>query len=159
MHDWEMNVSRNKCLFPPDAALPAVGVSKVCTLPNTFDDPGTHSCGAQTFRDFKLDSTNRPKVLLVKNGEELRRHVMMKSQELLLKNPCFECHDSTRELDVGTEVHARIHLNGEDVHSGAFTNRLSQNLISAHEQNRPGQAKQNRKAKATCMLVQNFCGK
>lgn len=115
LYDWEMNISGDDHLFPPEAALSTVDVSKVCTLPDTFDDPGTFSYGTSTFRDFKLDSTNRPKVLVAKNGKELRRHIVMKLEELLLKNPYFEYHDSTRELDVGTEVHARIFLNGEEV--------------------------------------------
>lgn len=68
-----------------------------------------------TLRHFKLDSTKRPKVLVAKNGKELHRCVVMKLQELLLKNPDFKCHDSTHELDVGREAHAQICLNGEVV--------------------------------------------
>jgi len=114
-YDWEMYVSGDDHLFPPEAALSTIDVSKICTLPDTYDDPGNVLHGSSTFGDFKLDFTNHPKVLVAKNGTELRRHVMMKLDELLLKNPYFEYHDSTRELDVGTEVYARTCLDGEEV--------------------------------------------
>lgn len=114
-YDWEMYVSGDDHLFPPEAALSIVDVSKICTLPDTYDDPGNALHGSSTFGDFKLDITKHPKVLVAKSGKELRHHVMMRLDELLLKNPYFEYHDSTCELDVGTEVYARTCLGGEEV--------------------------------------------
>lgn len=114
LYDWELALSTLEDLSP-DSAIPSiVDVSKMCGLPDTYNDPELPYHGSTTYAPWFLDPSKKRHPVAPKEPEALRAKIVAHLMQLLTKNPYVDSYfDSTIELDIGTWVTRKVLIDGE----------------------------------------------
>jgi len=114
LYDWELALSAPEDLSPDSAPVSVVDVSKMCGLPETYDDPEQEFHGMNTYAPWFMDPVKKRHPIAPVQPGALRGKIVALLMKLLVNNPYLDSYfDSTIEHDIGTMVDCKVLINGE----------------------------------------------
>lgn len=113
LRKWELALCAPEDISPDSAPMSVVDVTKMCGLPEKYDDPEQEHHEMSTYGPWYLQSGKKHHPVAASEPNALRGKVVAQLMQLLQDNPVLDYVDTTIEQDIGTLVNCKVLVDGE----------------------------------------------